>query len=265
MSQLLREELQKRQDWLEKLIKNKEKSLRKVPEGRLRFNVQGNRVQYYHRTDPKDTSGKYIRNEDRKLAEALAQRDYDNQLLKLALREAAAIKNLRSIQEDKTVEDLYESLKAPRRNLVIPDAISDELYAKQWQEADYQGKYMREDMPEYYTAKGERVRSKTELIIADTLNRLGVPYRYEAPIYLEGAGIIHPDFTVLNIRKRKEYYWEHLGMMDVPSYLEKALERIDLYEQNGYYPGDKLLMTHETSENPIKTRKIEEIIKRFLL
>lgn len=54
-------------------------------------------------------------------------------------------------------------------------------------------------------------------------------------------------------------------MMDVPSYLEKALERIDLYEQNGYYPGDKLLMTHETSENPIKTRKIEEIIKRFLL
>lgn len=94
-------------------------------------------MQYYHRTEPKDTSGKYIRSEDHKLAEALAQRDYDNQLLKLALREAAAIKNLRSIQEDKTVEDLYESLKAPRRNLVIPDAISDELYAKQWQEADY--------------------------------------------------------------------------------------------------------------------------------
>lgn len=261
----LKDELRKRQKWLEALIKDKEKALKKVPAGTLRYSINGNRIQYYHRTEPKDTIGQYIRKEDRKLAEALAQRDYDTQLLKLAKCELNAIKNLRTIQEDNAIEALYENLKQPRRNLVIPDAISDELYAKQWQETEYQEKYMRDDVPEYYTARGERVRSKTELIIADTLNRLGVPYRYEASIYLEGAGIIHPDFTVLNVKRRKEFYWEHLGMMDVPTYIENALVRIDLYEQNGYYLGDKLLITHETSDQPIKTRKIEDLINRFLL
>jgi len=68
--------------------------------------------------------------------------------------------------------------------------------------------------PELYTAKGERVRSKSEIIIADSLMRAGVPYRYEFPIILNGYGKIYPDFTVLNVGLRKELYWEHLGMMD---------------------------------------------------
>ena len=265
MNQELKDELRKRQEWLEALIKDKEKALKKVPAGTLRYSINRKRIQYYHRTDPKDTIGQYIRKENRKLAEALAQKDYDNQILKLAKKEVEVVKNLQQMQKETPIEGLYESLKYPRRNLVIPDGISDELYAKQWQEAEYQGKWMRDDVPEYYTAKGEQVRSKTELIIADTLNRLGIPYRYEAPLYLEGAGIIHPDFTVLNVRRRKEFYWEHMGMLDKPTYLEQALTRIELYEQNGYYPGDKLLFTHETSEQPIKTRQIEGLANQFLL
>ena len=42
----------------------------------------------------------------------------------------------------------------------------------------------------------------------DLKEKHNVPYHYEAPLYLKGRGIIHPDFTVLNIRTRQEYYWE---------------------------------------------------------
>ena len=109
------------------------------------------------------------------------------------------------------------------------------------------------------------MRSKTEILIANALNKFGIPYHYECPLYLEGYGIVHPDFTALNIRLRKLYYWEHNGMMDDPDYLENALYRITMYEKNDIYPGDKLIITHETSTRPINSKSIEAMIQKFLL
>lgn len=74
--------------------------------------------------------------------------------------------------------------------------------------------------------KGERVRSKSEVIIADMLNRKGISYRYEYPVYLKNVGQIYPDFTVLDAIRRREIYWEHLGMMDDPDYAEMAILRV---------------------------------------
>lgn len=73
---------------------------------------------------------------------------------------------------------------------------------------EYRGKGFDESTSEFYTAKGEKVRSKSEVIIADVLSREGIPYRYEYPLYLKGIGKVHPDFTVLNVKQRKEIYWE---------------------------------------------------------
>ena len=68
----------------------------------------------------------------------------------------------------------------------------------------YQGKgFGEEDNTEYYTYKGERVRSKSEMIIANELFRNNIPYKYELPIELENWNkkvTIYPDFTVLNKR-----------------------------------------------------------------
>lgn len=261
----LLEEAKNRKDLLEQIIAEKEKALETAPKGYLRYCKSGNRIQYYHRNDPKDYSGTYIRSEQKKLAEKLAQKDYDQRILAAAQKERDALDRLLRQYNGKFVEEIYGSLALPRQELIQTNIISDEQYAKSWQKEQYDKKIMSEDAPEYFTQKGEQVRSKTELIIANTLNRMNVPYHYERPLFLQGAGIIHPDFTVLNIRKRKEYYWEHLGMMDRNTYSEKALQRINMYEQNGYYPGDKLLLTHETGDCPIKTRQIETMIRKFLL
>lgn len=126
------------------------------------------------------------------------------------------------------------------------------------------GKSFVEDAPEFYTNKGERVRSKSEILIANALQKHQVPYRYEFPIKLKQYGIVHPDFTVLNIRKRKEMYWEHMGMLDEEGYRDYALDKITAYEKNGIFPGDKLILTLETLKSPMNSKIIEKIIDQYL-
>lgn len=96
------------------------------------------------------------------------------------------------------------------------------------------------------------------------LNREGIPYRYEYPLYLNGIGSIYPDFTVLNVRLRKELFWEHLGMMDDTIYVEKAIQKITYYEENGIFPGDNLILTYETKQNPLNQKTVKLMIQHYL-
>lgn len=63
----------------------------------------------------------------------------------------------------------------------------------------------------------------------------------------------------------EEFYWEHLGRMDDTDYVEKNLNKITNYEKNNIFPGDRLILTHETSRCPINSKIIEKIIHTYLL
>lgn len=147
----------------------------------------------------------------------------------------------------------------------MPKVISDEVFAEQWEKVKFYGKSFAEGSPEIYTEKGERVRSKSEKIIADMLHRHGILYRYEYPVILQGLGKVYPDFTVLNLKERKEIYWEHFGMMDNPEYCERALHKLNCYTKSGIYLGDRLFISHETSKRPLDTSVIEKIMKAVFL
>ena len=109
------------------------------------------------------------------------------------------------------------------------------------------------------------MRSKSEVIIADLLFREGVPYRYEYPLYIEGIGLVFPDFLTLNKRTRKEYFLEHFGMMDDPNYLEKALQKIQLLANNNIYPGENLILSFETKKSPLNQNELRKLIQHYLL
>lgn len=53
-------------------------------------------------------------------------------------------------------------------------------------------------------------------------------------------------------------------MMDDPSYVEKSLQKITLYEQNGIFPGENLILTYETRKNPMNQKIIRLMIQRYL-
>lgn len=253
-----------REEYLLQLKREKEKALVNAPEGLLRICSSRKRAQYYHRSSPKDFNGTYIKEKDIEFARGLAQKDYDKRILKAIENELESMKRYLASYPKTNIEQVYERLHKKRQDLIIPIRETDEEFIRKWKAVEYEGKGFAEDAPQFYTSKGERVRSKSEWIIAELLDKEGIPYRYEYPIYLKGLGKIYPDFTLLNIRKRKEIYMEHFGMMDNPDYADKAVSKIQMYEQNGIFPGEDILITYETGKNAINQKILMKIIQKYL-
>ena len=259
--------LKEREKYLLKLKKEKERNLVGAPEGSLRINsnaVTKGGIRYYVRNDSKDFNGKYIKNKDKELAIKLAQKDYDEKLIVTANKELNAIKKYIMNYPKINVEQIYCNLHKERQKLITPVSISDEEYLKNWESYRYEGKCFEDGAPELFTEKNERVRSKSEVIIADALNRANIPYRYECPLELNNGYICYPDFTILHIRRREAIYWEHLGMMDDEKYAENAVYKIITYLKSGICLGKNLILTFETKNNPINHRMIDAMIENCI-
>lgn len=238
-----------------------EKFVKSAPDGNLRCAVNKGCYQYYI---GKEYQGKKKRN----LVEKIAQKEYNLQLLGCIKKQINALENLLNTLEKYSLDDVYAKLHPARRQLVKPYIKPLRMLNEEFENIKYKGKgFAEDDATAYYTEKGERVRSKSEKIIADTLYRRGILYHYELPLelrYKNRVITVYPDFTVLSKRNRKKYILEHLGMMDKISYCESAMQKIDMYEKNGILLGDGLLITHETSENPLDINVLERYVERFL-
>ncbi|MCR5252803.1 MAG: hypothetical protein K6C98_03695 [Treponema sp.] len=277
--QQLREKLQQLKNALTYLLKQEKNQ----PEGHLRVAQKGDkRPQYYHYTSPNNLTGKYIRKKHLEFAKALAQKDYNEQIIQLLQKETAALEEyLSKATCGQVLSDFYTTLCIPRRALITPVTLTNGQYTAKWQEVTWVGRIFGEDTPEFYTAKGERVRSKSEVIIADALIRHSIPYRYEFPLQLRrSSGVstgnfdklnhqshvtLYPDFLCLNVRTRQEFYWEHFGLMDTPEYSNNAVSKLRLYTENGILTGRNLILTMETQSEPLSTRIVDQMIRNFLL
>ena len=256
--------LKSRETYLRKLQTQKEASLESAPEGLLRICRDGNHLYYYHKQSSDNPNGASLPTSNLPLARQLAQKDYDTKVLRAISQELQAIKKYLSTCPKNPPEVIYELLPEYRQQLVTPIAEPEDQFIKNWTSVEYTGKAFDANTPELFTARGERVRSKSEIIIADLLHHEGIPYRYEYPVYLRGFGTVYPDFTVLNVRLRKEIHWEHMGMMDDPEYVQKALQKLITYEQNGIFPGENLILTFETKQLPINQKLVLQMIRRYL-
>ncbi len=160
-----------------------------------------------------------------------------------------------------------------RQNLIKAVTLSDAQYAASWQKSTFQGFPFKEDKKEYYTQKGEHVRSKSEVQIANALASHNIPYHYEYPLELKHninnkrteTIIIHPDFICLNTHTRTEFYWEHFGLMDSSDYRQNVVSKLNLYAENKIFPGRKLIYTMETQTTPLTSKIIDLLIEEYLL
>ena len=242
---------------MKELEKKAEEFLSKAPEGKLRCAINKGSYQYYI---GKEYQGK----KQRKLVQKIAQKEYNRRLLVCIKKQKSALENLLEILEECGLEEVYAKLHPARRQLVEPYIKPIEEVITEFENIQYKGKSFEEDdTTAYYTEKGERVRSKSEKIIADTLHRKGIPYHYELPMELKYRNrtiVVYPDFTVLNKRTGKRYILEHLGMMDKASYYEKNMWKIDVYEKNGILLEEVSRdLTDKKSEVRVQERKLELI------
>ncbi len=95
------------------------------------------------------------------------------------------------------------------------------------------------------TVRGELVRSKSELVIANHLHQLGLAYEYERPLDgVEAAGRLRPDFSFID-DAGDVVVWEHLGMMDRDDYRKGWEWKRQWYEVNDFVQGVNLFTTQE--------------------
>lgn len=258
--------LQMREKELKDVIKYAENILKNAPDGFLRIVKNKNTEQYYLRDNSKNSFGIYIKKSNMKLIENLAQKDYAEKLLKQAKLDKDKIQEFMNEYLPNSIKKTYEELAPKRKKLVKPYILPDEEFVNQWIQTAYNKKeILVEAGSEIVTEKGEVVRSKSEKILADKLNLMNIPYHYEKPLFLKGYGTIYPDFTVLNLSTRKEYYWEHFGLMNNPEYCEKAIKKIETMQKNGIYIGEKLIVTFETQSHPLNMKIVENMIIKYLL
>lgn len=109
------------------------------------------------------------------------------------------------------------------------------------------------------------LRSKSEKILADYFYKRGIEYKYECPLYLKGMGNVYPDFTFLSPHNNQEIYWEHNGRMDDPAYAQKAVRKINTYEKNNIFPGERLILTYETEHTLLDSKLIRQLADKYLV
>ena len=163
------------------------------------------------------------------------------------------------------IDSELPKLHTQRQLLVTPVEPIWEKELVRWYDSEYHGKEFYEGTAEIVTEKGERVRSKSEKILADYFYRNNILYQYEKPLYLKGYGTIYPDFTFLSKKTRKEIYWEHEGMMDKPEYAKSAVKKIESYQRNGIHLGERLILTFETELTVLNSQIVEELVEKYLV
>ena len=114
------------------------------------------------------------------------------------------------------------------------------------------------------TARGELVRSKSEVIIADALFHNGLDYQYEPELILEGR-VKRPDFKIVDADTGEEWYWEHCGMMSDPRYVKRWKDKEAFYAKNGIVKDKNLIVTEEHAGEGLDSFKINEMIKDIFM
>lgn len=260
------DDLKIRKKLLMDLLNKKIEACQNCPEGSVRIVRLSDKVtKCYHRKNTLDRNGTYIKKQNMTLVNQLAQKEYDQEMIETISREIKVIDKLIENNAIENLDKIIYKFPTVKQEYITPIYESRENYAKEWKTNNENADVYMEDGVRFLTKNNESVRSKSEMIIANMFYEYDVPYCYETIIKSGNKIIARPDFKVLNTRTRREYYWEHFGMMDTPEYANKCIKKLEAYEQNGYFVGDKLLISFESSENAINISDVEAKIKKYLL
>lgn len=246
-----------------KAIPRLEQSIKKAPLGHIICKRNRGITRFFriHENKPDE----YLSKDKIDLIKALSQKRYEETLLE-ALKEEYDIteKALFKLKNSKKHNALIKFSKELKPFITL-NPITNEGYIQDWSRTN------DPKLPEHYkyrapyqTLKGDIVRSKSEILIADRLYAAKIPYHYEKRLELNGGATSRlPDFTILHPYTLETYYWEHLGLMHDEEYRQKAKDKIELYALNGIIQGKNLIITFETGTNQLNTWYVDKIIDTY--
>lgn len=235
--------------------------LRHLPEGCLSVTtVKGKDYYYKHQHGLRyylgDGSIDEVKSlQRRKLLQTCLKRIDKNQVL---------MENVISSYQDISLGKVRLTLSKAYQPADICLADMDERSDKGWGYQKYQRSNKYPEMLVHRTLKGDFVRSKSEVIIANTLHMKGLQYRSEE-VTKVGNYYFAPDFKILVPSTGKIKILEHFGMMHDSEYREKAVWKMSTYIENGYRPYEDILFTFEDLNGNIDAKNLELLITNFCM
>ena len=263
---LHKEELIRIQTIIKEAGEDLQEELKNLPDGELTILRRGDRRFYYQHfpktgnrkkakstgiTNDTDTIMGLVRK--RYIEKAIQVIDKDMKVLDIAIR------NYQPFDEESLMAEYVK--KNPGLEAGIYHGMqSDEAWADDYKRQ----KDLFKEQLIYTSAKGVPMRSLGEVYIASRLDHYGIPYRYEASIPHPDVSRI-PDFTIRRPRDGKIIYWEHMGLPDDESYMQRNDLKFVEYENAGIVPWDNLIVTYNMESGGYDAKIIEAMIQGWLL
>lgn len=253
----LLKELKNRMAFLDKEIAEIKEM--RFPEGTIRISNTKTKPFYYRKLP--NVPDTYLRKtRDAGMITLLLKKKYFTEVLNAAAKEKEILAEVLKIEEKEVIANLYQKIPAEQRKSIPPAETAVKNRIEAFERLNPAKKEIKPGNYCIKTKSGLFVRSKAEMLIADTLLKHGIPYHYEMPFLIKPTGqILYPDFTVMDPETGEKTIWEHAGMLDKPDYVDIFLRKMELYLMEGIFPGHGMIVTFHT----MTPSEIERIVKLF--
>lgn len=238
------------------------KMLPNLPEGRLET-VTSKGKTYYMVSESGER--KYIGNAEEKTVRQLKLRRF----LEESMRDIAAnikritglLEKFRPVNPEAVIGRLPKSYRAD----FFPDIPGfDFARSDDWDITDYPKSRRHPEQLKHTTLKGDKVRSKSELNIANMLYMKGIPYHYEEPVRLDGYTVA-ADFKIAVRSENRFVLLEHIGMLGDEDYEELFVRKFIGYVRCGYVPWRDVFFTFDEGDGNLDTLFLSKLIDKHFL
>lgn len=252
----------------EKRLEKANNEINECPQGSLVQVKRDGKMTYFQVIKQEGRAKRIAINKRQDIIQELARKKYLETEIKILQHDIHAIDKFLQGYQDISADNILARL--PDRYRQLPEEYffrrdkehfsSEEI--RQWAEAPFEQSTYMPWLKDKTTASGLKVRSKSEVIIAEKLDHYGIPYRYEEMLYIENQPF-SPDFTILTRDGLR--YWEHCGKVDDPTYIWKHNRKLSMYQKAGIVPWKNLIITYDDENGGIDTRIINSEIRIKLL
>jgi len=117
------------------------------------------------------------------------------------------------------------------------------------------------------TSFGLKVRTKSEMIIAEMLYSMGIPFCYEKEVFVEeedgNLKAVYPDFAIPV--GDGWYYIEHLGRLDLEGYRQRNAKKLEEYYRSGILMPGNLIFTMDGPDTELDAGPVRQFLESLIL
>lgn len=238
------------------LIRSYEKKIAESPEGRLHCRRIHGKLTYYRVRD--DGSREKIKPEDKDLLIALRTKGYFQKAIKILKK---------NLKLEWNLVKGFQTFTFLAAEMLLPNAYCED-FLREWINDNYtvNNSYLEHKI--FETSFGLKVRSKSEVLIAELLHALGIPFHYDEEVtFRDSAGNWHTfsvDFIIMTPSGEK-IYWEHMGLFHQESYRIKNFTKMRVLYDNEIMLMNNFIITMESKRHPLNAPTVDRIIRGQIL